>query len=167
MRSKQSIDTADLVIIVLDATSPLDDEERELLKITEDKKKIIIINKTDVENNIASTLSQELSQYLPIEISIKTNTGLEVLTNRIKELYNLGKIGQNENTIVTNLRHVEALERAKSSLASCISSINDGMPSDIASIDINQAIDALGEITGAVVSEDIVSAIFHSFCVGK
>ena len=73
----------------------------------------------------------------------------------------------NDSCIVTNLRHVSALTNAKEALERTIESIENQMPSDIASIDINIAIDALGEITGAVVSEDIVSAIFHDFCVGK
>ena len=82
-------------------------------------------------------------------------------------MYNLGEVGQNDNCIVTNLRHIGALTKAKQSLERAMDSINNMMPSDIASIDINMAIDNLGEITGAVISEDIVSAIFHDFCVGK
>ena len=82
-------------------------------------------------------------------------------------MYSIGDIGAGDEPVVTNMRHIAALEWAKEALMRVLESVDAGMPSDIASIDINIAIDALGEITGAVVSDDIVSAIFHGFCVGK
>ena len=82
-------------------------------------------------------------------------------------MYNLGEIGTNDAPIVTNMRHTAALCRAEQSLKNIISGASAGTPSDILSIDLNDAINALGEITGAVASEDIVNEIFHNFCVGK
>ena len=90
-----------------------------------------------------------------------------MLANRIKEMYKLGELEKNDTCIVTNLRHISALSKAQQALDNAAQAINSGMPADIASIDINGAIDFLGEITGAVISEDIVNAIFHDFCVGK
>lgn len=166
-KSKKSIEDADLVIVVLDASTPPDLEELELLKETEDKKRIVIINKSDIRSDTALSKIYELENIKPIELSVKTGDGADLLTEKIKEMYNLGEVGQNDNCIITNTRHVDVLQRASDSVFRAIESIDSQMPSDIASIDINIAIETLGEITGAVVSEDIVSAIFHGFCVGK
>ena len=166
-RSRQSIDTADLVMIVLDASTETTEDELKLLEETKDKKRIIIINKTDIKDEKFTNTINNIPGIKPIELSVKTGEGVDELTARIKKMYNLGEVGQNDNCIVTNLRHIGALTKAKQSLERAMDSINNMMPSDIASIDINMAIDNLGEITGAVISEDIVSAIFHDFCVGK
>ena len=89
------------------------------------------------------------------------------LSQRIKAMYQLGRISRENGTIITNMRHVKALSEASAALLRASEALAAGMPQDIVSIDINVAMDALGEITGATVSEDIVSAIFHDFCVGK
>lgn len=166
-KSKKSIEEADLVIIMLDSSRMPDDEEWDLLKETKDKKRIVLINKTDIKDEKAIKKIYEMLDSKAIEFSIKTGEGEKELSDTIKEMYNIGKIGINDANIITNMRHIGALSNAKEALKKAKESVKRGMPSDIAAIDINIAIDALGEITGAVVSEDIVSAIFHDFCVGK
>lgn len=166
-RSLKSIDDADLVIVMLDANSIPGDEEVELLEKTANKKRIVLINKLDIKNSAAVERIKEISKEEPIEISVKTKDGVDELVSAVKEMYNIGEIGQNGNAAVTNARHFAALVNAKEALTRVCDGIDSGMPSDIVSIDINIAIDALGEITGAVVSDDIVSAVFHNFCVGK
>lgn len=166
-RSLKSVSGADLNIVVLDASTEPDDEEKKLIDDTEGKKRIVIINKSDIRLEDAVKKVKELLKDEPIEISVKNGDGVDVLVNHIKEMYKLGEIGKNENSIITNIRHLSALQRAKEALENVCDAISSGMPSDIASIDLNIAIESLGEITGASVSEDIVSAIFHDFCVGK
>ncbi len=157
-RSKRAIDEADLIIVLLDSTCELTEEDRQLLDLTENKNRIIAANKTDVGS---------INDEAAIAISAKTGEGIEVLAEKIKELYNLGSIGQSDSVIVTNLRHLASLEGARTALLRASASMQNGMPQDIAALDLNEAIDALGEITGDTVSEAIVSEIFHSFCVGK
>ena len=165
-KSLKSIDNADLVIVLLDASS-FCEEELDLLEKTKDKKRIVVINKTDIKcEKVLKAIKEKMTDE-PIELSVKTQEGTTELTSRIKKMYNVGELGQNEGTIITNMRHLTALSDAKQALQKVCESLEMGMPSDIASIDINIAIDALGEITGAVVSDDIVSAVFHDFCVGK
>lgn len=166
-RSLQSVEEADLIIVVLDSSSMPDDDELSLLERTADKKRIILINKTDIRNNAVIEKIYSLINEEAIEFSAKTGSGANELTDRIKSLYKLGEIGANDCNIITNMRHVSALSNAHEALGRAMESIENNMPSDIAAIDINIAIDSLGEITGAVVSDDIVSAIFHDFCVGK
>lgn len=166
-RSLKSIENADLVIVMLESNTLPDTEELELLEKTKDKKRIVVINKTDIKDTSVIEYIKKNIQDKPIEISVKTQDGTDELTSKIKELYNIGEIGQSKGMLITNVRHLGALVNAKEALIRVQESIDSGMPSDIASIDINIAIDALGEITGAVVSDDIVSAVFHDFCVGK
>ena len=166
-KSLKSIDEAELIIMVTDASRAPDEDEKTLLEQTRDKKRIILLNKTDIKNENAMDELRTLVGDEAIEISAKTGEGADELIKTIKKMYNIGEIGMSDDCIVTNMRHVRALSEAKDALIRARESLELNMPSDIASIDINIAIDALGEITGAVVSEDIVSAIFHSFCVGK
>ena len=157
-RSYESIEKADLVLAVFDATSDLTDEDREILEKTKNSKRIIIINKNDISDK---------TPLDGIYISAKTGEGIDKLSCTIKDMYEWGNLEKSDEPIVTNMRHVTALYRAKEKLQNVISGAKSLVPSDILSIDLNDAIDALGEITGATVSEDIVAEIFHNFCVGK
>ncbi len=159
-RSLNSIEKADLVLLVLDSSCPVSAEDSELIEKTKKLKRIVIINKTDIANKADINVDG-------IRISAKTGDGLDELAAEIKRLYEWGKLEQSDAPIVTNMRHTAALARAKASLLNVASGAEASIPSDILSIDLTDAIDALGEITGAVVSEDIVAEIFHNFCVGK
>ncbi len=157
-RSLGSIKKADLVLLVLDSSAPLSDEDYELIEKTKDTKRIIVINKTDIARNIGIE---------GIEISAKTGEGIDALAAEIKGMYEWGELEKSDAPIVTNMRHTAALTKAYGSLKNVAEGAAANIPSDILSIDLTAAIDALGEITGAVVSEDIVAEIFHGFCVGK
>lgn len=167
-RSLKSIENADLLMIVLDSEALLRDDEIKLIEDTSERNRIIIVNKSDIKDD---NVCREIQKYIGndyIEMSAKTGEGYRALADKIKEMYNLKDMsGESDRCIVTNLRHVSALAKAETALENAEECIKCGMPSDIASIDINTAIDALGEITGKVISDDIVSAIFHDFCVGK
>ena len=166
-KSLKSIENSDFVIVMLDSSTKPDDEEIKLIDKTRDKKRIVIINKTDIGDSSVIEEIKKMIDSEPIEISIKTGEGTQKVIEEIKKLYNFGELYQSDGVIVTNMRHISALTNAKEALDRVEESIECGMPSDIASIDLNLAIEALGEITGAVVSDDIVSAVFHDFCVGK
>lgn len=159
-RSLLSIEKADLVLVLLDASNKLSEDDFEILEKTKNSKRIIIVNKTDIVN--VCDIKEEA-----VLISAKTGAGIDELSNKIKELYEWGELSQNDEPLITNMRHTVALSRARDSLERVIEAAQINMPSDILSIDLNEAIDSLGEITGATVSEDIVAEIFHNFCVGK
>ncbi len=166
-RSIQSIDDADLVIVVLDASEKLTQEDIEVLNTTSNKNRIILINKTDISScDFAHKLEGHKNSPI-IEISAKTLKGIDELSKCIKNIYKLDKLTQGDGAIITNMRHIGALCEAYEALKRAVDALKDGMPQDIASIDMNMAMDALGEITGETVSDDIVSKIFHNFCVGK
>lgn len=163
-RSKRAVEEADLVILVCDTTRALDDEDKALFDMTAEKKRIVIANKTDKEPH--SDAENEIIADA-VRISAKTGDGIEELADKIKKMYSLGEIGQNDEIILTNMRHVAALSRSYEAMQRARDAVSAGLPQDLAALDIYQAIDFLGEITGDTVSEDIVSEIFHNFCVGK
>lgn len=157
-RSKRAIDEAELIILVRDLSRPQDEEDEALLALTKDKKRIVVANKSDIKIEDAEGC---------IEISAKTGEGMDRLSEEIKKLYNLGMLEDEQEIVVTNLRHISSLVGAKEAAVRARDAILSGLPQDMAALDIYAAIDALGEITGDTVSEAIVSEIFHSFCVGK
>ncbi len=167
-KSKRSIDEADFVIVMIDGSGFFGDEDIEVLNATRNKNRIILINKTDLgHSKYVEAVKAKSGDSKVLEISAKTGMGLEELADEIKTVYNLGEIARSDSSVITNMRHKTALIKALEALKRVVDAIDMNMPSDIASIDINIAIEALGEITGETVSDDIVTAIFHSFCVGK
>lgn len=167
-RSRRSIDEADLVIVMLDGSELLTDEDRDVLRETRNKKRIIVINKTDLgRSKYVETVKAKADGAPVLEVSAVTGHGLDALSDEIKRMYHFGAVSAGNGAVITNMRHKKALVSAKAALTRAAEAIQSGMPADIASIDINEAINSLGEITGETVSEDIVNEIFHNFCVGK
>lgn len=167
-RSRKSIETADLVLVIFDSQSEFDEEDREVLNASEGLKRIILVNKSDLgEAKNIEVIKEAAKESTVIEISAMTGDGADVLTEEIRKIYHLEYNGDGSSAVITNMRHKTALIKAVAALNRASEAIEMGMPSDIASIDINEAIEALGEIIGETVSESIVSEIFHNFCVGK
>ena len=157
-RSLKFIDEAELILLVVDASCGITDEDRQLLDKTKDKKRIIIVNKTDVTDNVRI----EDAVY----ISAKNGSGIDNLAEKVKEIYAIGDVTPEQITL-TNDRQIASLARAKAAVSRAMDALLGGLDQDFAALDINEAIYALGEIDGKTVSEDIVSAVFHNFCVGK
>lgn len=157
-RSRRCLDAADIVIVVTDADAGLDDEDRAVLAATEDKKRIVLVNKTDIA---------EGDDSLGIAVSARTGAGMDRLAEEIARLCRLSEINPENGAVITNMRHKAALTAAHEALSAAAEALGAGMPTDIVSIDISAAMDALGEITGETVSESVVNDIFHNFCVGK
>lgn len=167
-RSRRSIEEADFIIVVIDGSRQLDENDIDILKSTSNRKRVILINKSDLTSCTEKTdLEKFAKDCAIIDISAKQGNGMTELENEIKRIYHLGDISQNDSRIITNMRHKSALAKAYESIMNAINALDAGMPQDIASIDINMTIDFLGEITGATVTEDVVDNIFHNFCVGK
>lgn len=160
-KSEKSIDEADLVLVIIDASGELDADDEKILERTKNKKRIIIANKTD------KGISKTAENAADLFVCAKDGKGREKISEKISELYKIGEIAQRSGEIITNERHKSALGNCSRAVLSAIKTIEDGLAQDLASIDISAAADYLGEITGASVSEDVVSAVFKNFCVGK
>lgn len=164
---KQAQD-ADLEIAIFDSSKPLDAEDLEILNLIKNKKTIILLNKTDLEQVISEDddrLTSVTSNIL--KISALNKTGIEELYDKIFEMFNLDEINLDNEVLITNLRHKNIISKAKENALNAKNALENNMPIDIIAIYIRQILDDLGEITGEVVTEDIINEIFSKFCLGK
>ena len=183
-KAKSYADKADLILYVIDASSPLDENDEEIFGIIQDKPSIILLNKSDLdmivtEENVkkayfASNLAKEnnfkeIKKFTTpiIEVSAKNNLGIEKLEEVLKNMFFEGNLSFNDEIYITNIRHKTALQDAYASLQRVIESIDSGMPEDFYSIDLLDAYESLGSITGETIVEDLVNEIFSKFCMGK
>lgn len=166
-RSEKALDQADLVLLLIDASHPLNDEDRVLLDKTAHKKRIIILNKMDLGQKLTLSRMQELTKSEVIATSILKQDNLDGLENLIKKLFFSGIENSNDQILVTNQRQSGLLAKAKRQLEEVIQAVEDGVPVDIAQIDFNGAWDTLGEITGDSAPDELVNALFSQFCLGK
>lgn len=166
IKSKEKINDADIVIFVIDNSRKFEKEDKEILKMLNGKNVIYVLNKIDLPSEIDKEMIDKISNKTLIELSSKTKYGIDKLENRI---YNIvfEKNISNDEFLLTNLRHKDALIKAKENLESCLKTINDGLTEDFVSIDLNAAIDNLGLITGETANEDLINEVFNKFCVGK
>ncbi len=167
-RSRQALTAADLVLLVLDVSQPLTVEDIELLEATRDKKRLVVLNKQDLPNAIASN---ELAAYVEpnelISTSILTAVGVDELEARIAKLFFGGIENSQTNVVVTNARQIGLLRQAQTSLQAVLEGISAGMPVDLIQIDLTAAWDKLGEITGDAAPDELITTLFTQFCVGK
>jgi len=163
-RTKTAIDNSDLVILVLDASEELSREDIEIMDSIKGKKVIVVLNKTDLGLNINEKhLTDLFGDDNIVEMSVKERIGIDRLEERIKGLVFHGRLSIGKNKMVTSIRHKNLLDRALESMEKALSSIEEGIPVDLISVDIREAWSNLGAITGDTVEEDIVS----KFCIGK
>ena len=166
-KSKKFIENADLVLLVLDASRELESEDRDVIEEIQNnnKKTIVLLNKIDLERKI------ELDEFRLeniLEISAKDNIGIEDMEERIYSYIVEEKVeDSSEKLIITNIRHKTALEKTKDAIRNIFETIDAGMPMDLISVDLKEALDSLSEITGEISSEDILDHVFGNFCVGK
>ena len=167
-KSMASFDTADLIIMVVDSSSELSEEDREILEKVQGKETILLLNKTDLPQVIDE---EEVKKYVNeeniIKISALHNEGIEDVHDRIEAMVYKGDIKSSSNVIITNSRHKDALYRAMKSAEDAMRAIEDRMPLDFVEVDLKNIWDYLGYINGDTVSEDLLDNIFHNFCIGK
>lgn len=166
-KSRSLADEADLVLLMLDGSRPLDDEDRELINLSENKNRIVIINKSDLVQCIDKSEITELTGSDPIAVSVKQDSGVELIYERIRSMFLGGSIAADDEVLISSERNKNSLYKAKQFLYNVIETVDNRMPEDLISIDLTQAYEALGEITGETLDEDIIDKIFSEFCLGK
>ncbi|MEG0565347.1 MAG: tRNA uridine-5-carboxymethylaminomethyl(34) synthesis GTPase MnmE [Hungatella sp.] len=166
-KAKRVADEADLIIYVVDASIPLDDNDEAIIGIIHDKKAIVLLNKTDLTMAVTEEALKVKTGLDVISISAREETGIEALEEKIKAMFYGGDLDFNDEIVITNVRHKAALEESRSSLHMVEQSVLDGMPEDFYSIDLMNAYEQLGSIIGEAVGEDLVNEIFSKFCMGK
>lgn len=166
-KARQIADDADLIIYVVDGSRPLDENDREIMELIRGRKAIVLLNKTDLEMLVTEKELEERTGQTVIPVSAKEQKGIDVLEERIRELFFSGKIDFNDEVMITNIRHKTALREAYDSLLLVEKSIEDQMPEDFFSIDLMNAYEELGTIVGEALEDDLVNEIFSKFCMGK
>ena len=163
-KSKEKIEEADLIILMLDTSRDIDYEDEQIIEAVKDKKYVSLLNKVDLERKLPLDIIESLDNK--IEISAKTGVGIDELKEMIKNLFFDGKI-DSESLIVSNTRHKQALYRALENCEIALSRVNNNEFLDLISIYITASMKSLGEITGDELEEDLLNKIFSEFCVGK
>lgn len=168
-RAREKARNADLILYVADSTIPFDQEDRDILESLQDKKVILLLNKSDLEQvTREEELRKQTSGKYPVfSISVRENLGMDLLEEQIKNMFFQGELTFNDQVYITNARQKNLLKQAADSLERVKESIKMDMPEDFYSIDLTGAYDALGKIIGESSGEDVIDEIFGSFCMGK
>jgi len=167
-KSRLYIERSDIILFMLDASSEINEEDKAIIKLIENKKKIIIINKTDIGGTIDKKSAGSLfKKDAIIEISIEKKKNIELLEKAMLDAVYGGKFVQGESYLVTNARHKELLDRALANMISADKLIRENSHPELVSVDIKEAVFNLGLIVGRSVSDDILDRIFENFCIGK
>lgn len=167
-KSKNLMSGADLVLFVVDSSTPLTQEDDDIMDLIKDQKVIVLMNKADLNKKVKKEhLKIHLQEMLVIETSAVNFTGLDELEQQIKEMFMLGNINLDNVTMIQNVRHKEALVSAHDSMKKVIDAILLSMPEDLFVIDLHNCYESLGEVTGDTVTDDVMTKIFSQFCLGK
>lgn len=168
-KAKKYTADADLVIYVIDSSVPLDQNDYDIMEMIREKKCIVLFNKTDMESLVSFDDLKDKTDdsHIMIKISAKENKGIDDFEKAVEKMFFQGKIRENDEVMITNMRHKEALLEVKESLLQVKKSLDAGMPEDFYSIDLMSAYQSLGRIIGEETSEDLVNEIFSKFCMGK
>ena len=166
-KARANADDADLLIYVVDGSCPLDENDYQIMNLIEGRKSIVLLNKTDLEMVLTPEEIKEKTGKEVVAVSAKEQRGIDLLEEKIKELFLSGEIDFNDEVMITNVRHKTAMSEALKSLSLVKQSIEDQMPEDFYSIDLMNAYEQLGTLIGESLEDDLVNEIFNKFCMGK
>ncbi len=177
-KARRYANNADLIIYMTDVSQKLDENDAEIVELIADKKMIVLLNKTDLEQVVSHdeiyefvhkkmTRMSENNALRVIKTSTKENIGMDAFEDAIKEMFFGGEIAVNDEIYITSERHKEALLEAYESMDFVLRSLADDMPEDFYSIDLMNAYASLGRIIGEEIGDDLVNEIFRKFCMGK
>ncbi len=166
-KAKGLMEQADLILYVVDSSVPLDENDEEIISSLEGKVAIILLNKSDLSPVITEEMLQKRLSQRILSISAKMQTGTDLLEEAIEEMFFHGEISFNDEIYITNERQLLCLKNALEALKLVKEGINLQMPEDFLSIDLQNAYEALGQITGESIGEDLINEIFSKFCMGK
>ena len=178
-RARDAVEKADLVLYLIDSSTNIDTEDREILQLIKDKNVIILQNKTDLDpvtdvegirkafQQVKEESGSNVDEVPVIPFSAKERTGLDQLIESLKQIFFSGQLIFNDQIVITNARHKVLLQKTLESLKQLKKSIDNHMPEDFYTIDLMSAYESLGEITGEEIGDDLADEIFSRFCMGK
>ncbi len=164
-KTRETLAGAEMILFVVDAKTGMTGDDREILESIGGVNVVLVVNKIDIENK--KTEIYENWSFPVVKISALTGEGMDRLEEMVEIIATGGRIISPDSIIISNVRHEEALRRARAGMEDFISSLGRGLPADILSIDVRNSYEALGEITGSTVDEELLNRIFTDFCIGK
>ena len=167
-RALKAIEDADLIIMVIAADTGILEEDLEVLQSVKDKRSLILINKTDLADEIKiNKIRNQINSEIVLEASVINDQGIEGLEDKICEMFFKGDISQNNEILLTNARHKNLVDSAINGIDQALASFDMGMPLDMVTIDIKNCAEDIGQITGESIDEAVMHNIFSRFCIGK
>ncbi len=169
-RAQKALDGADLILYAVDASVPLDENDFAIMEKIRGRKAIVLLNKSDLPQAVDAERLREMEELRGrpvLSVSAKEGTGFDDFRAAVKKMFYEGEIDWNDQVLITNVRHKEALSESLNSLRMVTESIENGLPEDFYSIDLTDAYERLGSILGEAVEDDVVNEIFARFCTGK
>ncbi|MGE5280693.1 MAG: tRNA modification GTPase, partial [Deltaproteobacteria bacterium] len=166
-RSRQAVAAADIVLFVLDGAAPLEEADRRLFASLEEKRRLLLVNKSDLPEAWPRTAVHGWTRRPVFEVSARTGAGIPALEGALVESVFDGPPAAEETVWVTDTRHIEALRRGREALGRACASLEEGLPLDVAALDVRACAESIGVVTGAVCTQEILDAIFSKFCIGK
>lgn len=165
--AREKLKEADLVIAIFDISREFDKDDEEILNLIKDKKHITILNKDDLEQKISD---EEIEKYFKddyLRLSVMENESVKKIENLIIDLFFDGELQISSDSVLSNLRHINALKEAKKSLLEVNESLKKKVFLDLIEVDLENVIGHISEITGTITTEDILDRVFSDFCIGK
>lgn len=167
-RAKDAINESDLIIAIFDGSKEFSEDDKEIIKLIEDKRAIILLNKADLERKVSK---EEIEKLLGgrkyFDVSILDGREISTIENEIKDMFFKGEIKESSDVYVNNLRHVNALKEARNAMDDVILDIKQEMFLDLLEVNLEMVLSSLGEITGDTTTEDVLDKVFSEFCIGK
>ncbi|MBS4761261.1 tRNA uridine-5-carboxymethylaminomethyl(34) synthesis GTPase MnmE [Carnobacteriaceae bacterium zg-ZUI252] len=167
-RSKLAVEQADFVMVVLNQSEPLSQEDVALLEMTAHKKRLVLLNKMDL---VGQLNRDELLKYVDastvIELSVLNHFGIDTLEEKIAEWFFAGNVNDKDASFVSNVRHIALIQEAIERLDDVLEAVEMDVPVDLIQIDMTRAWELLGEITGETVQDELLTELFSQFCLGK
>ncbi|MDU1264286.1 MAG: tRNA uridine-5-carboxymethylaminomethyl(34) synthesis GTPase MnmE [Peptostreptococcus sp.] len=167
-KSRDHMKSSDLVLVVLDSSRELEEDDLEILDAINPKKTLVLINKIDLESRLdMDKVKEYIAEENIIHISAMENKGLESIHDKIEAMVYEGRVSNKGDVMITNTRHKDAIYKAMNSINDAIKGLEDHMSYDFIGVDLKDAWDSLGFINGDTVTEDLLDTIFKNFCIGK
>ena len=167
-RARASMEKADLILAVIDGSSPLDEEDKEILHSLVGKKAIVILNKYDLTPEVKAEDIWEIAGYVPVvSLSARYGSGMDELREELRKITEKQDTDAGRILFLTNLRHVELVRKALDNVLRARASVREGLQADFIVIDLTEAWKTMGEITGDTMDDELIHSIFSRFCVGK
>lgn len=167
-RSRNAIEEADLILLVLNNHEPLHEDELKLLKQMKDRPTIVVVNKMDLPSQLElAEIEADYARERIVQLSAKEGSGIEALEEAVSKLFFSGVVESGDLTYVSNARHIALLHQTRQSLEDAISATYEGVPIDLIQIDIAAAWESLGGILGDAAGDSLLDQIFSQFCLGK